>query len=64
MSQFAGDDVISVYDTINDGKAFVPKEPEYEPYSRRKKIFFIIVGVAVAVFMIVAAIQIIPSWFV
>lgn len=64
MSQFAGDDVISVYDTINDGKAFVPKETEYEPYSRRKKIFFIIVGVAVAVFMIVAAIRIIPSWFV
>ena len=46
MSQFEGDDVTSVFDTINDGKAFVPKEPAYEPYSRGKKIFFIIVGAA------------------
>ena len=63
MSQFAGDDVISVFDTVNDGKAFIPKDQEYEPHSHRKNRFLIAVGVAVAIFMIVAGIQIVPSWF-
>lgn len=63
MSQFAGDDVISVYDAVNDGQHFLPKDQEYEPNSLRKKILLIIVGVAVAIFMIVAGIQIVPSWF-
>jgi len=63
MSQFAGDDVISIYDTINDGKGFVPKDQEYQPMSRWQKIKWIIIGTAIAIFMIVAGIQIIPSWF-
>ena len=28
MSQFAGDDTMSILDSINDGKHIVPKEPK------------------------------------
>lgn len=63
MSQFAGDDVISIYDTINDGKGFVPKDQEYQPMSRGKMIKWIIIGAAIAIFMILAGIEIVPALF-
>ena len=63
MSQFSGDDVISVYDSVNDGQHFIPKDQEYQPMSRGKMIKWIIIGAAIAIFMILAGIEIVPALF-
>ena len=52
MSQFAGDDTMSILDSINDGKHVVPKEPEevLATTTKRKVLIAVIAGAAVAVF--------------
>jgi len=52
MSQFAGDDTMSILDSINDGKHVVPKEPEevLATTTKRKLLIAVIVVAAVAVF--------------
>ena len=39
MSQFAGDDTMSILDSINDGKHVVPLDTEPKPAMGRKKLF-------------------------
>ena len=52
MSQFAGDDTMSILDSINDGKHVVPKEPEevLATTTKRRLLIAIIAVAAVAVF--------------
>ena len=47
MSQFAGDDTMSILDSINDGKHFVPKDTEPKPSMGWKKILAICLAVVV-----------------
>ena len=47
MSQFAGDDTMSILDSINDGKHIVPKEPK--PFLPENKVLKIIVLILLAV---------------
>ena len=47
MSQFAGDDTMSILDSINDGKHFVPKDTEPKPSMGWKKILAICLSVVV-----------------
>ena len=47
MSQFAGDDTMSILDSINDGKHFVPKDTEPKPSMGWKKILAICAVAAV-----------------
>ena len=63
MSQFAGDDTISICDAVSDGKYFVPSDATYKPTSKRRKVIWITVGVLVALFMIVTGIQVLLSLF-
>ena len=63
MSQFAGDDTISICDAVSDGKHFVPRDAEYKPTSKWGKVKWIIIGVLVALFMIITGIQVIPGLF-
>ncbi len=53
MSQFAGDDTMSVYDMIADGRHFVPKETE-ETEPRLSKKGKIIIACAVAAVIVIA----------
>ena len=52
MSQFAGDDTMSILDSINDGKHVVPKNPDdiFPTTTKRKLIIAVIVVAAVAAF--------------
>jgi hypothetical protein len=52
MSQFAGDDTMSILDSINDGKHVVPKNPDdILPTTTKRKLLIAVIAVAaVAVF--------------
>ena len=63
MKQFPGDRAKSIYDSVNEGKHFVPKDTEYKPTSKRRKVMWITIGILVALFMIVTGIQVLPGLF-
>ena len=63
MKQFPGDRSKSIYDSVNEGKHLVPKDTEYIPTSKRRKVMWITIGILVALFMIVTGIQVLPGLF-
>ena len=61
MRNFPSDRTNSIYDAVNEGRHFVPRETEYKPTSKRGKVFLIVAGILLALFMILTSIQVIPA---
>ena len=63
MRNFPSDRTNSIYDAVNEGRHFVPRNAEYKPTSKWGKVKWIVIGVLVALFMIITGIQVIPALF-